>query len=227
MIEDTFWPGSLLNNLQKVHHGSMRGAGAHCWQGGLQGDLCGERPGLPRVGRAGSGRPTAGHSWGPQPHWWHLRESAFKKQQKTPKREEGGTKRRSSRGSAKVRGRGGGTATPRRGRYSPGRAHLGQRKDTRRKMQQRETARLTMDPPPSHPLTPFVALLRRLSTTCSHKKAWRRPEWRSRVEPGKAGKESCGFTVCLFVSYYQISNWIFILNSSKEFLFPQLNLFGQ
>lgn len=56
---------------------------------------------------SGSNRATIGHSWVPQPRWWHLCDSYFRKDKQNFTEGEKGTKRvRKSRGNTKVRGAG-------------------------------------------------------------------------------------------------------------------------
>lgn len=71
--------------------------------------LCevGAAPCQTQLPSSGSNRATIGHSWVPQPRWWHLCDSYFRKDKQNFTEGEKGTKRvRKSRGNTKVRGAG-------------------------------------------------------------------------------------------------------------------------
>lgn len=130
-------------NLQKVQHRSVRGAGAHCWQRRLHGDLCVEMPGLPRAGD--SWLQNLSHAGGTSGKVY-LRNSR-KHQRGRSREQKGETTEGKSRSEEEEQ-------LHSRPDIPHGEPTLEQRKDVRRKEQQRETARLTVDPPPSNHLLP-------------------------------------------------------------------------
>lgn len=86
-IKVSFWPEGLLIYRKcgpVLHRVWVPTAGSGSFTG-----VSGRRGwGCPVPGTADSRQVTIGHTWDPQPHRWHLRESAFKKQKTSESKRE-------------------------------------------------------------------------------------------------------------------------------------------